>query len=319
MAIKGNFRGTTQSAFTVGKQGLTLSAGTQPDTPLAGDIWRDGANVKIRVGTLWEPLAHGNASVNFSTISIAGSAVVNSSGQWVGDPTGLVGPQGPQGATGAQGATGVAGPTGPQGATGAQGATGVAGPTGPQGPQGATGAQGATGVAGPTGPQGPQGPQGLIDGNQSISGVKTFTQGTASTSTSTGTIVVTSSGGLGVGGDVNIGGTLSATAKSFLIDHPTKPGMKLRHGSLEGPEHGVYVRGRTCTGVIQLPDYWCELVDETTVTVQLTPVGKFQNLFVHSMTPDQIVICNGLSVNVDCYYTVYGERKDVDKIDVEGE
>jgi hypothetical protein len=51
----------------------------------------------------------------------------------------------------------------------------------------------------------------LIDGNQSISGVKTFTQGTTSTSTSTGTIVVSGNGGIGVGGNVHVGGTVNVT------------------------------------------------------------------------------------------------------------
>ena len=45
-------------------------------------------------------------------------------------------------------------------------------------------------------------------------------------------------------GAVNITGTLTATAKSFDIPHPTKTDMRLRYGSLEGPENGVYVRGR---------------------------------------------------------------------------
>lgn len=53
----------------------------------------------------------------------------------------------------------------------------------------------------------------------------------ASTSTTTGALVV--DGGVGIAGNVNVSGTLSATSKSFLIDHPTKPGMKLRYGSLE--------------------------------------------------------------------------------------
>ena len=43
--------------------------------------------------------------------------------------------------------------------------------------------------------------------------------------------------------ELEIVGELSATNKSFVIDHPTKPGKKLRYGSLEGPENGVYVRG----------------------------------------------------------------------------
>lgn len=57
-------------------------------------------------------------------------------------------------------------------------------------------------------------------------------------------------------GDVTINGTLYATAKSFLIKHPTKENMKLRYGSLEGPENGVYIRGKlTDSSVINLPDY----------------------------------------------------------------
>ena len=43
---------------------------------------------------------------------------------------------------------------------------------------------------------------------------------------------------------VDNAGNLSATTKSFDIAHPTKENMRLRYGSLEGPENGVYVRGR---------------------------------------------------------------------------
>ena len=45
-------------------------------------------------------------------------------------------------------------------------------------------------------------------------------------------------------GDLDVAGALTATTKSFDIEHPTKEGMRLHHGSLEGPEHGVYVRGK---------------------------------------------------------------------------
>ena len=37
-------------------------------------------------------------------------------------------------------------------------------------------------------------------------------------------------------------GHISAEVKSFLIDHPIIEGKKLRHGFLEGPEHGIYIR-----------------------------------------------------------------------------
>ena len=42
---------------------------------------------------------------------------------------------------------------------------------------------------------------------------------------------------------VDYNGNLRATTKSFDIPHPTKEGMRLVYGVLEGPEHGVYHRG----------------------------------------------------------------------------
>lgn len=44
-----------------------------------------------------------------------GKVVINVQGQWVGDPTGLRGPQGIQGIQGIQGVPGPQGPQGPQG------------------------------------------------------------------------------------------------------------------------------------------------------------------------------------------------------------
>ena len=95
-----------------------------------------------------------------------GDLVVNGDGEWVGSPTGLVGPIGPTGPTGPTGATGA---TGPEGSRGAQGATGPTGPEGPRGTQGTTGSTGPTGPSGPPGIQGNQGPQGL-QGLQGLQG-----------------------------------------------------------------------------------------------------------------------------------------------------
>ena len=78
-------------------------------------------------------------------VTVGGTAVIDSSGAWVGSNSGLVGATGATGPQGAQGADGNDGATGPQGSTGPQGATG------PQGSTGATGSQGATGATGPAG------------------------------------------------------------------------------------------------------------------------------------------------------------------------
>jgi hypothetical protein len=123
-------------------------------------------------------------------------------------------------------------------------------------------------------------------------------------------------GATNIVGAVTITGTLSATSKSFFIDHPTKEGMKLRYGSLEGPENGVYVRGRlTDNNTIELPDYWTGLVHEDTITVNLTPIGQGQNLYVESIENNQVII--GSDGDINCFYTVFAERKDVDKLIVE--
>ncbi|MCP4265002.1 MAG: DUF1566 domain-containing protein [Candidatus Brocadiaceae bacterium] len=65
-------------------------------------------------------------------VSISGSPVIGANGQWVGSPTGLVGPAGNDGAVGATGPQGDKGDTGDTGAKGDQGDT-VQGPQGEPG------------------------------------------------------------------------------------------------------------------------------------------------------------------------------------------
>lgn len=75
-------------------------------------------------------------------VTVGARRVIDASGRWVGDPTGLVGLKGPTGPTGARGPTGPKGPTGFKGPTGPQGKQGKMGPTGPRGPTGPTGPAG---------------------------------------------------------------------------------------------------------------------------------------------------------------------------------
>jgi hypothetical protein len=113
--------------------------------------------------------------------------------------------------------------------------------------------------------------------------------------------------------NVNVAGTLTATVKSFVIPHPSKPGKTLQYGVLEGPEHSVYVRGKIQdTNIIELPDYWINLVDQDSITVNLTSIGKYQQLYVEEILGNQITIAG--DENINAYYTVYGERKDVAKL-----
>jgi hypothetical protein len=113
---------------------------------------------------------------------------------------------------------------------------------------------------------------------------------------------------------LQVNGSFAATTKSFVIDHPTKPGMQLCYGSLEGPENGVYVRGKLKGNRIELPEYWTKLVDPDSITVNLTAIGKSQDLYVEDII-DNVVHIGG--DNINCFYIVYGERVDVEKLKVE--
>ena len=68
-------------------------------------------------------------------------------------------------------------------------------------------------------------------------------------------------------------GTDQYTPKSFTIQHPTLPNRWLRHGCLEGPEGGVYYRGKgEAPATIRLPDYATHIASD--FTVQVTPIGS---------------------------------------------
>jgi hypothetical protein len=120
--------------------------------------------------------------------------------------------------------------------------------------------------------------------------------------------------------ELEILGEISATNKSFVIDHPTKEGMKLRYGSLEGPENGVYVRGELKdSNIIEVPDYWEGLVYPDSYTVTLTPIGRFSHLYVEKIEDYKVYIAEAYMNKIHCYYTVWAERKDIPKLITEYE
>jgi hypothetical protein len=116
---------------------------------------------------------------------------------------------------------------------------------------------------------------------------------------------------------IDTAGNLRATTKSFDIPHPTKEGMRLVYGVLEGPEHGVYHRGTVeGKGLVQvnLPEYWHKLVGNQ-YTVQLTPWGNY-NVAIDSKTENyftiQLVgdIISRKFKNIKVDYIVHGSRLD---------
>lgn len=113
---------------------------------------------------------------------------------------------------------------------------------------------------------------------------------------------------------LSVGGHLSASTKAFLIPHPSKSDKKLQHGALESPEWGVLYRGKSSEKILFLPDYWEELVHADSVTVNLTPVGKFQNLVVKEQN-NKFIKIGGVKGAYN--FVIFGERKDVNKLQVE--
>jgi len=116
---------------------------------------------------------------------------------------------------------------------------------------------------------------------------------------------------------VDANGNLRATTKSFDIPHPTKDGLRLVYGVLEGPEHGVYHRG-TVEGKgnvkVQLPDYWSKLVSPD-YTVHLTTWGNYsahiiekaEDYFTISISSN--VLLKALK-NIKVDYIIHGSRLD---------
>lgn len=113
--------------------------------------------------------------------------------------------------------------------------------------------------------------------------------------------------------------SVAAPFKQFDIPHPNKPGMRLKHACIEGPEIAVYYRGKLYNETkIILPDYWDNLIDIETITVNLTPHKMYQELYVKSIEWGKYInIANNLSGPIECSYIVYAERKDVDKLVLE--
>jgi hypothetical protein len=133
---------------------------------------------------------------------------------------------------------------------------------------------------------------------------------------------ITRTGNVGIGitnpnYKLEVNGSFGATTKSFIIDHPTKPGKRLQYGSLEGPENGVYIRGRSSELTIELPEYWIGLVHEDSITVNLTPIGDSATPRVRKIENNQVEVFSREEGELDYYYMILGERKDVDRLEVE--
>jgi hypothetical protein len=122
-------------------------------------------------------------------------------------------------------------------------------------------------------------------------------------------MTIAAGGAITVPGDFTVTGT-----KNFAVVDPTDSKKALYYTALEGPEAGTYFRGsaKTVNGevVITLPDYFANLTETERMTVQLTPVGGWGQLYVASKSPDKIVIKSAKDTgDLEFDYLVQGVRK----------
>ena len=113
---------------------------------------------------------------------------------------------------------------------------------------------------------------------------------------------------------LQVNGHLKADTKSFDIPHPIKKGKRLVHGTLEGPEFGMYQRGTLKSNLtmeeIPLPAYWGKLVSD--YTVQLTPHGNYNVWLVekHKNMFEIKTNADALDGAWKCEWLVIGRRND---------
>tara|TARA_R110002020_G_scaffold7983_2_gene32994 strand:- start:10433 stop:11527 length:1095 start_codon:yes stop_codon:yes gene_type:complete len=117
---------------------------------------------------------------------------------------------------------------------------------------------------------------------------------------------------------------LQATKKDkpFDITHPNKKGWRLRHVCIEGPEIAVYCRGKVGQdGVIDLPSFWEGFVNTDDMTINLTAIGSWQELFVKEVQwGKKVIVRNNAGGSINADYHITARRLDDDLIvEYEGE
>jgi hypothetical protein len=56
------------------------------------------------------------------------------------------------------------------------------------------------------------------------------------------------------------------------------------------------------------------LVDVQTITVSLTPIGSHQDVIVKRIGENKIYLQSKGGMPIDCFYHIFGERKDTEKL-----
>lgn len=128
---------------------------------------------------------------------------------------------------------------------------------------------------------------------------------------------------IGAGGDITAQGEVKSRCgthilsakKNFDIPHPSRDGWRLRYTCPEAPSNDVYIRGRvTNKNEIELPDYWKKFVHFESITVNLTPIGAHQDVIIKRIDENKIYLQSRGGMPIDCFYHIFAERKDGEKL-----
>jgi hypothetical protein len=100
---------------------------------------------------------------------------------------------------------------------------------------------------------------------------------------------------------------------SFVVNHPADQDKAIVYIALEGPEAGTYIRGtaqlQNGEAVIELPEHFGLVTNDEGLTVQLTPLGEWLQLYVVEKSAKRIVVREAQGKSGQFDYFVMGVRK----------
>jgi hypothetical protein len=125
-----------------------------------------------------------------------------------------------------------------------------------------------------------------------------------------------------VSGNWILQGSITATAKNFLIPHPDDDTKTLLHSCLEGAEYAVFYRGESITSggsvLVTLPEYFESLVRPENRSILLTQIADFNGpstLAVSRIVDGQFTVFSSGDVAA-FFWEVKGVRSDQEELEV---
>ncbi|MCR4392676.1 MAG: hypothetical protein NUV94_07985 [Candidatus Acetothermia bacterium] len=101
--------------------------------------------------------------------------------------------------------------------------------------------------------------------------------------------------------------------KFFVQPNPTDPATEIVYAALEGPEAGVFVRGQAQLlageAVVELAEHFGLVTSAEGLTVQLTPIGQWLQLYVVELSPARLVVREAHGKDGAFYYLIQGVRQ----------